>query len=296
MICPVCKEEMPLLSRICPVCGHVVDGDENHASASESVDALENILYQVKSLPEPSFAKSMGQLSVYMIPILTLIVLVMYVVSNAGLFLIIAALLGIWSIVLIIKKIAGRLGNSHSDKQFAELKNEYEYLARTTQRDYGKNREVARLLSEISEQFDNIESRRKAMSMKNFIVWAVIFAVIIFLASAGGVGVKKQVDENLAVRWQEQLESFKNGEVVNDEHDASLRTEVLELVLAADEIAEAEKFFIDYCMGLVGDMDCATKIVRYYQKQDNIAAAQEFISKCKLRYQSDIKKLENIIK
>jgi hypothetical protein len=49
-------------------------------------------------------------------------------------------------------------------------------------------------------------------------------------------------------------------------------------------------------MGLVGDVECATKIVRYHLDQNDNAAAQEFISKCKLRYESDIKKLENLIK
>lgn len=295
MICPVCKEEMPLLSRVCPVCGHVVEGDESHTSVSESVEALENVLYQVKSLPDPSFRKSMGQLAVYMIPIITLIVGIMYIISNAGLFLIIAAVLGIWSIVLIVKKIFGRLGNSFSDKRFAELKNKSEYLARSLQRDYGKNREVSRLLTEINEQIDSIESRRKSLARKNIFVWAVIFIVLIALISASSIGVKNKVEENRAVRWQEQLDAFKEAGV-NDEYDASERTNILNLVLSVGEIVEAEKFFIEYCMGLMGDTECATKIIRYHLKQEDKAAAQEFIKKCNLRYQGDIKKLENLIK
>ena len=295
MICPVCKEEMPLLSKVCPVCGHVVDGGDNQASAAESVTKLENILYNIKSLPEPSFKKSMAQLAIFMLPILTLLVLVMYIISNAGLFLIITAISGIWSIVLIVKKMLGRLGNSHSDAQFAKLRNEYEYVSRSVKRDYGKNREVASLLTEINEQIDSIEGRRKALARKNMIMWAVIFGLLILLASMGSVGIKNQVEENLTQRWQEQLDAFKSSGV-NDEHDASARTEVLDLVLAAKEIAEAEQFFVDYCMGLVGDVECATKIVRYHLDQKDNAAAQEFISKCKLRYESDIKKLENLIK
>ncbi|MBO7189727.1 MAG: hypothetical protein J6V55_03990 [Alistipes sp.] len=295
MICPVCKEEMPLLSRVCPVCGHTIDGDENHASASEAVTELESILFDIKALAEPTFSKSMGQLSVFMIPILTVIVFVMYVISSAGLFLILALLLAVWSVFLIVRKVKGSLGNSAADAELAELRNQYEYAARSLKRDYGKNREVANLLSEINEQIDSIVSRRKAMRTKNLMVWAAIFVVIILLASMGSVGVKHRVDENLATTWQEELDAYKYGEQ-GDEYDGELRCEIIDLVLAADEIAEAEAFFADYCAGLVGDLECATKIVRYHLTHDNKAGAETFINGCTLRYSSDINKLKKLIK
>lgn len=286
---------MPLLSRVCPVCGHTIDGDENHASASEAVTELESILYDIKALPEPTFAKSMGQLSLFMVPILTVLIFVMYVISAAGLFLILALLLAIWSALLIVKRVKGTLGNSEADAAFAELSNQYEYAARSLKRDYGKNREVANLLTEINEQIDHINSRRKSMRTKNLLLWAVIFGVIIILTSIGSVGVKNRVDENLATTWQEQLDAFKcSGE--NDEYDGTERIEILDLVLAADEIGEAEQFFADYCAGMVGDVECATKIVRYHLNHDNTAAAEEFINSCTLRYSSDINKLKNLIK
>lgn len=295
MICPVCKEEMPLLSRVCPVCGHTIDGDENHASASEAVTELESILYDIKALPEPTFAKSMGQLSLFMVPILTVLIFVMYVISAAGLFLILALLLAIWSVLLIVKRVKGTLGNREADAAFAELSNQYEYAARSLKRDYGKNREVANLLTEINEQIDHINSRRKSMRTKNLLLWALIFGVIIILTSIGSVGVKNRVDENLATTWQEQLDAFKcSGE--NDEYDGTERIEILDLILTADEIGEAEQFFADYCAGMVGDVECATKIVRYHLNHDNAAAAEEFINSCTLRYSSDINKLKNLIK
>lgn len=294
MICPVCKEPMPLLSKICPTCGYVHEDDQNHPSATQIVEQLDNILFRIKSLPEPTFMRSMGHLSLIMVPLLTLIIMIMWMMSSAGLFLLLGGVSAIWSVILIIKKLCGRLGNAYSDKQFAELKNEYEYIARTMQREYGKDKDVANLLKQIQAEISSIEDNRKSLTRRNLIIWGVVFAIIIISASAGSFGVKSAVEENLTTLWQQQLEEFKAAGT-NDEYDATVRTQLLEEILSADAIAEAESFFAEYCMGLMGDLDCAKKIVQHYLKTNDKAAAEAFINKCKLRYESDIEKLKNLL-
>lgn len=298
MLCPVCKEEMPLLSRVCPVCGHVLDGGENRMTASDTVACLEQMLHDVKALPEPSFVKSMGQFSIFMVPLLTLLLFALYLMSSAGLFLLVGAVFAVWSVVLITKKMAGRLGNTHADRKFAELKNDYEQLVRTAQRDYGKNREMAALLEEINMQFGKVESKRKAQARKNLLLWAVIVGIVVILSSVGTCGVKEQVAEttkSAKAAWIEALEQFKAAGV-NDEYDAEARTQVLRAVLDAGEVAEAERFFRDYCMGLMGDTECAKQIVTYHLGKGNAEAATAFVEQCKLRYESDVTKLKNLIK
>ena len=294
MICPVCKEPMPLLSKICPTCGYVHEDDQNHPSATQIVEQLDNILFRIKSLPEPTFMRSMGHLSLIMVPLLTLIIMIMWMMSSAGLFLLLGGVSAIWSVILIIKKLCGRLGNAYSDKQFAELKNEYEYIARTMQREYGKDKDVANLLKQIQAEISSIEDNRKSLTRRNLIIWGVVFAIIIISASAGSFGVKSAVEENLTTLWQQQLEEFKAAGT-NDEYDATVRTQLLEEILSADAIVEAESFFAEYCMGLMGDLDCAKKIVHHYLKTNDKAAAEAFINKCKLRYESDIEKLKNLL-
>lgn len=294
MICPVCKEPMPLLSRVCPTCGYVHENDENHPSAKEIVEQLDNILYRIKSLPEPTFIRSMGNLSLFMVPLLTLVIMIMWMMSSAGLFLILGGLSAVWSLILVIKKLIGRLGNAYSDKQFTDLKNEYEYIARSMQREYGKDREVSNLLKQIQAEISSIEDHRKSLTRRNLIIWAAIFVALIASASAGSFGVKNAVEENLATLWQQQLQEFKAAGT-NDEYDATIRTQLLEEILSADAISEAKGFFTDYCMGLVGDLDCAKKIVRHYLKTNDKAAAEAFINECKLRYESDIEKLKKLL-
>ena len=52
MICPRCKEDMPLLSKICPVCGYVVESADGNISADAFVKKLEDNLLELKRLPE----------------------------------------------------------------------------------------------------------------------------------------------------------------------------------------------------------------------------------------------------
>ena len=166
MICPQCKEEMPLLSRICPVCGYVADEDENRPSATELADTLEEILLAARSLPAPSFSRSMGQLSVVMLPLLTLFLLLAALISEAGIFWIATILFALGSIAAIILKICGRIGNGRADREFAELKNNFEFTARIARRDFGKSREVNNLLTEITERIREDVYKRQGIHKK----------------------------------------------------------------------------------------------------------------------------------
>ena len=47
MKCPVCGEELPLLSKVCPVCGHVINGENGETlKASEYIASLDSAMAQ----------------------------------------------------------------------------------------------------------------------------------------------------------------------------------------------------------------------------------------------------------
>lgn len=52
--CPRCNEMLPLLSKVCPVCGAVVE-NEDSPSAEEMANSLELILHDIKDIPVPGF-------------------------------------------------------------------------------------------------------------------------------------------------------------------------------------------------------------------------------------------------
>lgn len=291
MICPQCKEEMPLLSRICPVCGYVADEDENRPSATELADTLEEILLAARSLPAPSFSRSMGQLSVVMLPLLTLFLLLAALISEAGIFWIATILFALGSIAAIILKICGRIGNGRADREFAELKNNFEFTARIARRDFGKSREVNNLLTEITEHIREIEQERRSASRRNLMTWMAILLVGAILAGMGVRSVDKAVAVQEETGWQKELDAFRAAGAVDD-YDIETRSALLAKILAAGETTAAEEFFRSYCMGRPGDYDCAVQIVDRYLQAGDREAAERFVGSCDLRYNSDRNKLK----
>lgn len=308
--CPKCKEELPLLSKICPVCGYVVESDEDTPTAEDFANILEKCLYEIKGIPHPSFMRSMAQLSFIMLPLLAVYMLIIAVISSAGLFWILFFLFGVLSIWAIIKKASGKLGNDPFNKKFKSIKNEYEYYERTARRNFGKSREVTKLMNDISTEISNIESERNAGNRKNLIVWLII--LVIFFASGGlsAFSIHKSLNavEKLTTKeftdliaegkWQEAIDSFNASAAKDDEYESNeMAKQILPILLSAGETSRAEEFFLESCMGKIGDMECATLIVNYYKDKSDPEAAKAFIKKCtKMRYKSDQRKLEKLLK
>lgn len=307
--CPKCNEKLPLLSKICPVCGYVAEGGDDTPTAVDFADALEKCLYQIKEIPQPSFMRSMAQLSFVMLPLLAVYMLIVALVSSAGLFWLLFILFAALSIWAVSKKAQGKLGNDPFNKEFRTAKNEYDYYERTAKRTFGKSKEVTRLLDDISTEISGIEARRNADSRKNLLIWITILAL--FFATGGmslfsidkslNAAEKEENGEAAALapqeKWQEAIDRFNASPEKADEYESNtLAKEVIPVILSAAKTAEAEEFFLQSCMGKVGDLECATLIVQYYNNQPNTGAAKAFIQKCnKMRYKSDQRKLEKLL-
>lgn len=193
--CPRCKEDMPLLSKICPVCGYVIEGGDENYTAEEFINKLEENLLEIKRIPSPSFTQSAVSLTYIIFPILTLYLLVMSVLSEAGFVWILTVVFALLSVVQIVKKFKGKLGNDKSNNAFKEIKARSEYYERLAQHSYGKNKEVSVLIGDISSQIAQIESRRKKEGLKNMIIWIVIIIVFFGLAARGVISVGKAINE-----------------------------------------------------------------------------------------------------
>lgn len=313
---------MPLLSKICPVCGYAVDGDGANCSASEFADRLEETLRDIKAIPRPSFLKGMNALSVVMLPLLTLFLLAAAVISEAGLFWILTALFGAWSLVVIVLKLTGNLGNDRRNRRFAQLKNDYEYRLRLARREFGKSREVAALLNEISAEIEMIEADRKAAARRNLLIWLGILAVIVLLAFKGVFSVNEIVNgtpeaetETTAAEqttateegkgaaaaqqpaWREAVERFRRSPENNAYGDVKARLAVLNEILRAGDTEAAAEFFLTDCMGAMGDYECAAAVVEHFNSRSDAAGAERFVGRCTaMRYKSDKTKLEKLIK
>ncbi len=307
--CPNCREEMPLLSKVCPACGYTEESAGTGATPAEFVHKMEGILLDVKNLPSPTFMRSMGQLAFIMLPILAVYMLAVAIISEAGLFWILFGVFLIMAIVAIVRKARGKTGNDKTDREFKALKNEMEYNKRTAMHSYGKSAEVAKVMTEINNEIDRVERSRKAASGRNIAVWIVILIVVF---AAAGLGVFK-MDRSLnptsgdtvqtairingvAVDGLQKAVDMVKGMSANDSGVEQARVDLTTAMLQAGEAAKAEEFFLGSVMGQMKDYDCAELIVKHYVDAGQKEAAQTFAAKCtSMRYASDKGKLEKLI-
>jgi hypothetical protein len=293
---------MPLLSKICPVCGYVAEGgDEENMGVNQLVGTLERILHAMKSLPAPSFGKGMAQLSVIIYPILAVAFLLMAAISEAGFFWIFCLLFVVLSIVSFIRKSKGTLGNEPFNRAFREMKNDYTYFERLARRDFGKSREVTALADEITEQIRSIEKQRRSAATKNLIVWLCLMAVILGVAGYGVILTGEAVGDPVIgsveeAAWQQAVQAY---EAIPDKESMDAidaRTAITGSIVAAGETAAAEDFFIRQCMGNMKDFECARILVAYYVANGKTDAADAFVARCTaMRYPSDQTKLKKLI-
>ncbi len=299
---------MPLLSQICPVCGYVAQGetaDENVVSVEELITTLERILHSVRVIPKPSFARGMAQLSYLIFPLAALFSLAVALISQAGLFWILFAVLAVCSLVAVIRKSRGKLGNDPFNRQFAEYRNDFTYFRRKAERSFGKSREVSLLVDEIAGQIDTIERERKRASAANTAIWAGIVALIAALGLWGIYGAGKAIsapaeEERIAAAagpddWRNILEAYKATDPESIE-GPEMRMSVVNAMLADGKSSQARDFFESYCMGLRGDYECARQIVEHLVTTGDGDAAAKFIGHCTaMRYDSDLGKLKKMI-
>ena len=304
-VCPRCKEEMPVLSKICPGCGYFDESDEESINPTEFANILEKILLEIKRIPEPSFLKGMSQLTFIIFPLITLYMFVLAWMSEAGMFWIVGGLFFLFSIIALAKKAKGNLGNDKFNREFRELQHTFEYYQRIAIRDFGKSKEVSKLANEIEGIILGIEQKRKKASVRNVLIWVVILVVVAMLATGGAFQMNRVINhvettvEDAVQRgsesWNNAIEELK----AMSESDLGIeqkRTDIAQIILEANQPQAAEDFFVDYCMGQRMDFEIASSIVNYYKDKGETAKAQQFIERCsKMRYSSDLKKLKKIV-
>ena len=309
-ICPRCKSDLPLLSKICPVCDFVIQ-EEGQITPEDIVNNLEKVVYQAKSVTVPAFKDSFTAMMVYVMPLITLMALVMALVTGGLLFWIIAIAAGIYSVVSIIKKIKIKKG---PDKLKA-LVNEFEYYRGIAVRNFGKSSEVSKLVSSLYGDLYTIVENHKSSKKKIGIIWMIVIAVILILGGGSTVASvatpsqeEKQEAEKLEAIAQEAEKEGMKAEVaqawakaVEDYVKAGYdeisgeeaRLNVVKEIIKSD-VEAAEKFFKQYCEGQMGDVQCAVEIVKAY-KSVSEQKAHDFINSVKLRYSSDVNKLKKLL-
>ena len=297
--CPRCKGDMPLLSKICPICGYVVDGDEATPNAAEQINTLEQLVLQLKSLPCPSFLASIKDLLGIIVLILTVYFLLMAYLTEAIAFKILG---GVFFVIL--QYFLGRLIKSwfkpSAKHEVERIKNEFEYNERIARRSFGKDHEVARQIDDLTAEIIDTLRERSSASRKVVYMWLAIVAIFV-LAAGGSIitanhAAQKSIEQAEYGKYQKSVDAFAASSD-NDEYiGGAARTSIVSSMPAAGDTALAEKFFFAYCQGRVDDFDCARVIVEAFIATNDYAGAARFVEQIAvLRYKSDIVKLKKLL-
>lgn len=306
--CPRCKEEMPLLSKVCPVCGYVVNDGDDSPTAEELVNKLEALLLRSKNMPKPSFAASLRNMLFVLFLVLAVYFIVLALISEAGLFWLLGIVCGVVSLYLLVRKLTK---GSTGAGAFEKLKNEYEYNERIARRSFGKNVEVSRLIKDITAEISAVEAEHVAARRRSRSMW-LIFAVVVFVVAAGGIFSTDVASRDDAPATEQSVSAGEDGDAEtapwkakvaafaassdNSEYgDNAARLAVLDEIIKCNAFDAAEEFFFTYCQGKMGDLECAQQIVRSYLAADRKADAAAFAGRVTLRYGSDTAKLKKMV-
>jgi hypothetical protein len=156
--CPSCGNIIHGLTQVCSYCGYVLNKStvvgENAKNLNDSINQLENLIINVKSVPKPSF---LGRLKIIILTYFTL-----------GLY-------------LIYRKFFHK-----KYETFENLVAKCEKESRSIKMYYGEDKKVRFLLEELNNEIINISKERKKLSLKTnigcfglVIIFVAIYAVMI---------------------------------------------------------------------------------------------------------------------
>lgn len=313
-LCPRCKEPMPPLSKVCPVCGYTdttgqSDGGENRVS--ESLADLEKRLTTLRSLPESTCFEGMRAFLFVVYPVALLCMIVLAAAWGNLLLWGLALLFLVLTIVEAVQKLRGKRAADGQNRRVKALLAEYDSAKRELELSYGKNREVRTAITQVDAQLQQALQGRTAHARKTKICGAGIalaMIVVLLLICWGGVSTALSLAREATAqsvpalleekRYDEAAQLYGQQYALDPALATSteLRVQMVQGMVSATELDQAQRFFFDYCMGNLDDFECASMIVYGLKLADRSEAAADFVAKCTgMRYRSDLSRLKQII-
>lgn len=310
-ICPQCQEQMPPLSKICPVCGYSDSSaadPENRSAIETNIKEMNDYLSVVEYAPKPTVADGFKHLAFITLPLFAICAALVAIVSMSDLMWLITLLLVILSVVSLVMKLRNKSRINTIDVDIKESLANYDSVKRMVEMTFGRSREVKTAIQNLDDKLHDALSKHKAAKRRAIfagsilsLVLIAVFTVISMLVTIDAVQEVKQEYEN---RIETLLENNKFDQAATafrakyaDTSDAeSYRMLVVERMLEAGETELATTFFFENCIGERGDFDCAKAIVTKRMSSGDRELAVQFVGKCsRLKYKSDYRKLNELL-
>ena len=319
--CPKCGATLSDQQNICPSCGgdylmlsiQGIAGDTTvltieqptPAQNSESpmlLDYMENSIDTVASLGLPTLRDSFKKMSNGVYNIASVVQLLSGIATENYIFFGLAGLLIGTSVFTSIRKVKKQVQGGKSAAILTATTNVFEENAKSILLKHKDNEAITKRLEAVQGRLAEIKAVHEKKDKDNRrLIW-IITAVctLVFLAGVSVLAVKNyktrkaEMEYAQLPNWVKVRNNFINSEYNHEYGDNTARLYVLTEILNAKVESEAEQFFFDYCMGNVGDFDCAKLIIEHYRKANNATAVEAFVGKLNLRYESDTQKAKKL--
>ena len=151
----------------------------------EYLNDLEMALASVKALPKESFGAYFSSQAYIMYALVTLVFLVVFLLTWGGIFLILAAVFLIMTIVSLIRKFSGARRHRDSEETYRENMVAIETMMRQLKNDYGESKEVRDRIRSTSSELKDIVHDHNANHRHAVKVWIAVIVVVLAVSVAG---------------------------------------------------------------------------------------------------------------
>ena len=190
--CPDCGAPFPLISNICPSCGHVLhERYENKFNIKNLLDNIMRSINRVNEAPKPKVYQILGYWIYYIILIMSIFIFIMALVFNSEVGKL-TALTGFCSSIMAVLFAPHNIRHSHTPAQIADgeyykARYAYEMYARQVETLYGDDPEAKPLLNKFARTINRLKrerylNRQRVTLIISFIA-LVIFGIIAFFSS-----------------------------------------------------------------------------------------------------------------
>lgn len=205
--CPKCREVMPPLSKICPVCGYTdtsIDAYEGKDSISMIFADMQECVRKIKSFSMPSVFDGMRSIAFISYPILFLLMFVIAAASESTLAWGLTLLALVMSIVSIVRKLKGNGSADRHNKQILSIKAQYEASKQSMLLKYGASRDIKQATAALDNDLSETLDRRKSSARRSALLGIVVSVVMLSIATVLAADITKSaIEESLT----EEVES-----------------------------------------------------------------------------------------
>ena len=319
-ICPHCNAEYSTDLEVCPSCGtNYIEATINAISDNTATSIAENshegaefdgdeVLLQtiegelsvLDAITPPRFGETFAQMAMVVWGAAALVTTAVAVLLAAPILYMVAT---IFIVLLFYKLMRRRKAMCKSEADVAIISRIFNEDLSRMKESFLQREDIVQRIGEVRSRLNEAEAIISEAHQRNrrkiFIVIAVVaslFAVGVGVLAFAQYKVRKAEAAEIAAfeaipEWQKVRDGYF-GSKYDDEYTGNqARYVVIATMLEAGATAEAEEFFFAESMGKVGDYDCALLIAKHYDSKGDSEAAEKFVGKLKLRYDSDNTKI-----